>query len=116
MNNALNKNRKRVLVFNPLKRLIAIFQSVNAAASAFGVAAVTVHNACVGQKISCHGLYFRHFYEDKLEIDLQEDLGTLRLEDYDKLMGLERKYFPTKAMSRIGMKNKNKRIRTKHED
>ncbi len=54
-------------------------------------------------------MYFRHLYEDKIEIDTLEDLGTLRLEDYDKLMGLKRKYYPNKEMSRTGMKYKTKK-------
>lgn len=37
------------------------------------------------------------------------DLGSLRLEDYDKLMKLQRKYYPTKEMSRVGMKYKTKK-------
>lgn len=107
-NNPL-ENRKRVLVFNPLKRLVAIFQSSTAAASAFNTSIVSIHDACTGKNISSCNLYFRHLYEDKVEIDTLEDLGTLRLEDYDKLMGLKRKYYPTKEMSRTGMKYKTKK-------
>lgn len=104
--NTLNESRKRVLVFNPRKRLIAIFQSTTAAASAFNASAVSIHDACSGKNISCCNLYFRHLCEDKIEIDMLEDLGSLKLEDYDKLLGLERKYYPTKEMSRAGMKYK----------
>lgn len=107
--NALNKSRKRVLVFSPLKRLIAIFQSSTAAATAFGTSTVNIHDACTGKNISSCGLYFRHLYEDKIEIDTLEDLGTLHLVDYDKLMGLERKYYTTKEMSRTGMKYKTRK-------
>ena len=96
-------------MFNPLKRLIAIFQSSTAAATAFGVSTVTIHDACTGRSISCCNLYFRHLYEDRIELDMLEDLGTLRLEDYDRLMGLERKYYQTREMSRIGMKYKAKK-------
>ena len=106
--NALSENRKRVLVFNPLKRFIAIFQSATAAARAFNTSTVNIHDACIGKNISSCNLYFRHFYDDKVELNMLEDLGTLRLEEYDKLVGLERKYYPTKEMSRIGMKYNKK--------
>lgn len=106
MSNALSESHKRVLVFNPLKRLIAIFQSCTAVGAALHTSAVNVHNACTGKSISCCNLYVRYLYESEIEIDMTEDLGTLRLEDYDKLMGLERKYYRTKEMSRIGMKYK----------
>lgn len=107
--NALNKSRKRVLVFNPLKRLIAIFQSCNAAAIAFDTSVVNIHDACSGKNISACNLYFRHLYEDKIELDMLEDLGTLQLKDYDKLIGLKRKYYPNKNMSRAGMSYKTKK-------
>lgn len=108
--NVQNETRKRVLVFNPLKRLVAIFQSCTAAASAFGTSTVNIHDACAGKNISACNLYFRHFYDDQIELDILEDLGTLRLEDYDNLLGLKRKYYPTKDMSRTGMKyKKNKK-------
>lgn len=101
------KNRKRILVFNPLKRFVGIFQSSTAAASAFNTSTVSIHDACTGRNISSCNLYFRHLYEDKIEIDMLEDLGTLRLEEYDKLVGIKRKYYPTKEMSRSGMEYKH---------
>ena len=107
--NLLNESRRRVLVFNPLKRLVAIFQSCTAAATAFGTSTVNIHDACTGKNISSCNLYFRHLYEDKIESDMLNDLGSLRLEDYDKLMKLQRKYYPTKEMSRVGMKYKTKK-------
>lgn len=110
MSNALSENPKRVLVFNPLKKLIAIVQSCNALALTLGIAPVNVHDACVGKNISCHNLYLRYLDESKIEIDMLEDLGTLRLEDYDKFMGFQRKYYPNKYMSRTGMEyNKSKK-------
>lgn len=100
------ENRIRILVFSPLKRLIGIFHSCNAAASALGVSTLCIHDACAGELISCKKLYFRQLYEDKIEIDMLEDLGDLRLEDYDKLMGLERQYYPNKKMSRSSLRLK----------
>lgn len=112
MNSRVNKQSYRVLVFNPLKRLIGIFQSVTAASKAFGTTATNVHYACSGRSISCCNLYFRHL-DDKVEVTF-EDLGQLRLEEYDQLCGVTRKYYQTKAMNRTGMKyNKST---NKHED
>lgn len=107
--NLTRDGRKRVLVFDQLKRLVAVFHSCTAAAKAFQASTVSIHNACIGKSISCHQFYFRHLYDDKIEIDAMEDLGELRLEDYDELVGLKRVYYKTRAMSRIGMKYKTKK-------
>lgn len=96
----------RILVFNSLKRLIAIFQSVSATAKTFNTYSQSIHYACSGRCISCQGLYFRHLM-DNIEVTL-DDLGTLKLEEYDQLCGVERKIYKTKNMSRIGMKYKKK--------
>ncbi len=102
-----NENPTRILVFNPLKRLVAIFQSSFSAARAFGIRPQSIHYASTGVCISCNNLYFRHLKDD-IEVTI-EDLGTLRLEEYDKLCGVERKYYKTQRMDRTGMKyNKNK--------
>lgn len=98
MKKTLNE-KKRVLAFNALKRLVAVFDSCNSAASAFNVATVSVYYACVGKSIICNGLYFRYIYEDKIELELLNDLGSLQLEAYDKMVGLERKYYATKKQA-----------------
>jgi hypothetical protein len=41
-----------------------------------------------------------------------EDLGNLKLEEYDKLCGVERKVYPDSKMERKGMKYNNKQIKT----
>lgn len=92
----------RILVFNPLKRLIAIFQSTVSAGKALGIKSQSIHYVCIGKNISCQGLYFRHL-SDEIEVTL-DDLGTLKLEEYDKLCGVERKIYKTKNMTRVGMK------------
>lgn len=97
----------RILVFNPLKRLIAIFQSSLAAAKAFDINPTSIHYASTGVCMSCHNLYFRHLQDD-IEVTF-EDLGTLRLEDYDKLCGVKRKYYTTKRMDRTGIKYNKKK-------
>ena len=96
----------RILVFNPMKRLIAIFQSINATAKAFSTRSQSIHYACNGTCVSCQGLYFRHLKDD-IEVTL-DDLGTLKLSEYDKLCGVERKVYRNRKMSRAGMKYKKK--------
>lgn len=91
-----------VLVFNPLKRLVAYFHSLTATASAFGTSNSSIHQACVGNCISSCGLYVRFLAPD-IEIE-ESDYGNLRLEDYDQMCGVKRTYYPTADMSRKGMK------------
>jgi len=44
---------------------------------------------------------------DDIEVTF-DDLGVLKLEEYDQLCGVERKIYKTKNMSRTGMKYKKK--------
>lgn len=104
MNNFSNTDAKRVLAFNSCKRLIGVFQSALAAAKALDVHTQSVHYACTGRCIAVGKLYLRHL-PDQIEITF-EDLGQLRLEEYDKLCGVERKVYPTNKMERKGMKYK----------
>ena len=100
----MDLRRKRVLVFNPNKTLIAIFSSNFQTARAFGINTQSVHYACNGRIISSYGLYFR--YEDKnVEID-GNDLGTLNLQDYDSMCGKTFRYYPNNKMTRSGLSNK----------
>lgn len=102
----LTDKPNRVLVFNSLKRLVAIFQSISATAKALDTHSQSIHYVCTGKCISCQGMYFRHLQDD-IEVTL-EDLGVLRLEEYDQLCGIERKIYKTKNMSRVGMKYNKK--------
>ncbi len=95
---------RRVLVFNSAKRLVAICQSVNATAEMFSVTTQAIFYSCSGQSISCKNYYFRHL-EDDIEVSL-DDLGTLNVQEYDRLCGVERKVYPNSKMSRKGMKYK----------
>jgi len=98
----ISKKPQRILVFNPLKKLIGVFHSTLAASKAFNVRAQAIHYACTGRCISCNNLYFRHLSDD-IEISM-EDFGTLRVEEYDKAVGIERKVYRNKNMTRSGMK------------
>lgn len=98
----LLKQPTPILFFNPLKRLIAMFNSLSGTASAFGITPQSVHYVCSGKCITCNGLYFRQL-KDGVTITF-EDLGKLKLQDYDKLCGIERKYYKTGKITRKGMK------------
>ena len=102
-----NKIPTRILVFNPMKRLVAIFQSTNAAAQAFNSKVQSIHYAATGKCISCSNYYFRQL-EDDIEVTL-DDLGVLTIEEYDELCGVERKVYANKNMSRKGMRYKKKK-------
>lgn len=99
---AFNREAKRVLVFNSSKKLVAIVQSTNVAAKMLNMNVQPIHYACVGKCVSSGGYYFRHLFED-IEITI-DDLGILKVEEYDQLCGVERKVYKNKSMSRAGMK------------
>ena len=76
--------------------------SVNEAAKISGLKPGNISKACVGM------YYFRYIGSD-VEIELS-DIGSLKLEEYDKLCGIERQTYPTMAMNRKKWKyNKNNR-------
>lgn len=95
-------SNSRVLVFNPRKILIAIFNSGFAAARAFGLHTQSIHYACNGRSMSCNNLYFRMTTDD-VEVT-EADLGVLKLPEYDDLCGKKYKYYKNTKMSRAGMK------------
>lgn len=109
----INPKGNVILVFNPLKRLVAFFGSETAAAKAFNVSSVSIHLAVSGETISCNNLYFRKLSEN-IEVTF-EDFGKLKLEEYDSMCGVKRKYYATKEMTRKGMKY-NTKNKKKHED
>lgn len=107
------KAENKILVFNPLKRLVAICQSGYAAARLFKVSPQRVNAACHGLQISAAGLYFRELQND-IEVTF-DDLGTLDVREYDDLCGVQRKVFKTKDMSKKGMKYNTKKKRLQQE-
>lgn len=112
--NPFSKTGSVILVFNPVKRLIGYFHSLTATATAFKTTKSAIYQACVGPCISSCGLYFRVLAND-IEIEAS-DYGTLKLEEYDKMCGVTRVYYPTANMSRKGMKYKKKSKKSKNEN
>lgn len=88
---------KLVLIFNGAKALISISRSMHCAAQTTFTSLQAIAYCCSGKYIATRGLYFRHLHPD-IEIDIS-DLDNLRLDEYDKLCGVERKYYNVRVMA-----------------
>lgn len=91
------KEPKVVLVFNGARVLIAIVRSLHSASLLSGGNLQSISFVCTGRYISTGGYYFRHVHPD-IEIEVG-DLDTLKLEDYDKMCGTERRYHSVREMA-----------------
>ena len=85
-----------VLVFNKSRILVAIFRSLRCAAELVHGNLQSISNCCTGKYIKSGGLYYRHLHPNVL-IDL-DDLDNLKLEEYDRLCGVKRKYISKRDM------------------
>lgn len=98
---------QKVLVFDPKFDLIAIAKNISTAAKLTGSYTVNVWLNINGDLNSTNNLYFRIIPEN-VEVDLS-DLNSLKLQDYDKLCGLERTYLaPEILLKRTKKFNKSK--------
>lgn len=86
----IHDNFRTVLVFNTSQKLIAICKSLRAAAELINGSVQAVRFAAIGQTMTSGGFYFRTMNK-KVVVDLN-DLGRLKLSDYDNACGEERKY------------------------
>lgn len=86
-----------VLIFNPAQTLIAIARSLHSAAELTRGNLQSISFCCTGKYASSNGFYFRHIHP-KVEVEMS-DLGTLQLQEYDKLCGEKRIYYSTKQMT-----------------
>lgn len=93
------KDTRRILVFSPLKKFIAVFASQLQAARVLGVRTPTVKAACNGEAISTCNLYLR-WWDPKIEIDVDQELGELTLREYDQLCGVQRRTYRNGKMNR----------------
>lgn len=104
--------KKIVLVFNRSFNLVAIGRSVHSVAEMTGSNLQSVSFACTGRYISTNGYYFRHL-DPNIEVDLT-DLCGLKLQEYDRLCGVERRYHSTRELAR--RREMLKAIKTEKED
>lgn len=58
---------------------------------------ITLLDFCTGKYVATGGFYFRHAHPD-VQIDLS-DLDNLTLQEYDRLCGVERRYFTVREMA-----------------
>lgn len=93
-----------VMVFNKKRILTSIASSVNEVAKMLTLHPGNISKVCNGQLISLGNFYFRYI-DDKVELELT-DIGSLRLEEYDKLCGVERVVYTTSKMNRKNWKYK----------
>lgn len=89
---------RQVLIFNGAYVLIAITRSIRSASELCGGNPQTISLACKGRYIAAGRFYFRHVHPD-IEIEMG-DLDTLRIQEYDKMCNVERKYVSTREMAR----------------
>lgn len=89
---------RRVLIFNKNRMLTLIAASVNEAARFSNIPATHISRVCRGLIITSNQYYFRYINND-IEMELS-DIGTLTLEEYDKLCGEKRKMYSTSSMKR----------------
>lgn len=86
----IHDNFRTVLVFNTSQKLIAICKSLRSAADLINGSVQAVRFAAIGQTMTSGGYYFRVMNKNVV-VDLN-DLGRLKLSDYDEKCGEERKY------------------------
>ena len=106
---------KAVLVFSGNYVLTTISRSVRTAAEDFNINAQAISGACTGRYISSGARYFRHLHPD-VEINLNDDLDVLTVQEYDKMCGEERTYYPPQEMTRRKKIRKNKFAKNERND
>lgn len=102
----------RILVFNPGKRLMALFGSRLQAAKMMNVSTQGVLRACNGEAITTGGFYFREWTDD-IEIDFYKEMGELTIMEYDELCGVERKLYRGARINRKNLPKTEKKIKPK---
>jgi hypothetical protein len=107
------QTHKIVLAFNRQRVLVAMFKSLNSASQTMSIPAQSISHCCLGHHISCFGYYFRHYDIDQVEVTPHLDFGTLRLEEYDRMLDLERRYHAPRELNRRRMSAEKRRSKTK---
>ena len=98
---------KPVLIFNGVYILVGITRSIRSASEISGGNAQAISFACTGKYISAGSFYFRHIHPD-IEIEIS-DLDTLKLQEYDKMCNVKRRYHSVREMARRKRLNDKKR-------
>ena len=93
------KESKATLVFNNKGLLIALCCSANQLQNIMQLAQGNISKVCNGQTETLRGFYFR--YESPLYHVSLEDIGTLKLEEYDKATNFQSKGFFKRSKARL---------------
>lgn len=107
------KDAKKVLVFNGARVLVAIVRSLQTVSELTGKSPQSISMACTGKYVSTGGFYFRHASK-RIEIE-EDDIGKLKLTDYDNLCGETRKYHPVREMAHKKQKENEQKRKLKEE-
>ncbi len=105
---------KQVLIFNGACVLIGITRSLRSASEISGGNAQAISFACTGKYISAGSLYYRHVHPD-IEIEMS-DLDSLKLQDYDKMCNIDRRYHSVREMARRRKITDKRRKTNKNEN
>lgn len=90
------KSPKQVLVFNGAYVLIAIVRSLHSASELSGTNLQAISFSCTGKYVATGGYYFRHCGAADVP---SSDVGKLKLQDFDRLCGVTRRYYSIRTMA-----------------
>lgn len=91
------KAPKLVLTFNGARVLVSISRSMHIVSQKTGSSLQAISYCCSGKYIATRGFYYRLLHPD-VEIEIS-DIDNLRLEEYDKMCGEQRKYYTVREMA-----------------
>lgn len=102
---------KALLVFDEAGMLKHMSRSIRSNAEDTYSNAQSISFVCTGRHVSAGGQYYRHLHHN---VDVtSEDLGSLSIQEYDKLCDAVRRYHPYSEMVRQRHIKNNKRVRKK---
>ena len=92
--------QKQVLIFNNRKLLVMIAASVNVASKFSGLKPGNISRVCNGSSISL-GMYYFRYVPEGIQMSL-DDLGVLKLTEFDDACGVKRVVYSSTKMNREG--------------
>lgn len=98
MKKEINNNPTQIVAFNAAYVLSAMFKSISEASAITGTLRQSLIKAAYGDIISVKGRYWRAVPSDfQIEPD---DLGNLTLFEFDAAIGVDRKIYSTRKMTK----------------
>lgn len=95
------KERRKILVFDAYKNLVAVFYNQRRLSRILQVTTPTIRGACNGETIQTCGYYLRWYDEALVPLP---SLEGMKLRDYDRLTGVSRRVYKDSKMNRKGWK------------